>query len=156
MSYQEYNKSNACNMSKTSDFCDLCQKEEWKTSCDNCDKYVCFKCIKRCICKNELDICDDCEVCKLCNTRTNNIHPFLDKKIFYETKYKTLRIYPTHNDMVQYESESKKRMKSFQDYIDNECNSMRFVMKGMGCDEDKIEQVINSMKTAYESANFLQ
>ncbi len=145
MSNQEYNES----------FCDICHTEEWQTSCDNCDKYLCFKCIKRCECPQELDICDECKICDLCNTRTNNVHPYLEKKIFYNFKYKTHRIYPTNNNIVQYELESKKDMTSFQDYINNECSAMKFVMKGMGCDDDKIENVIASMKDAYESANFL-
>ncbi len=54
MSSQDNNKYVAC---------DLCQKEEWKTSCDQCDKFACFKCVKRCVCSFELDICDDCEKC---------------------------------------------------------------------------------------------
>lgn len=144
-SNQEYNESN----------CDICQTDEWKTSCDKCNKCVCFKCVKQCECPNELDICDDCKVCDTCDTRTNDIHPFFEKKLFYNSKYKTYRIYPTNNDMVHYELESKNKMTSFQDYVNNECKSMKFVLKGMGCDENKIEAVIESMKAAYETANFI-
>ncbi len=141
------------NTEDMNDYCDLCLKNEWKASCDSCNKFTCFNCIKRCNC--DYDICNECNKCNKCNTRSNDIHPFLNKKIFVDTIYKTLRIYPIHNDMITYEKKSNKKMESFQDYIDNECNSMRFIMKGIGCDEDKINQVIETMKDAFYSANFL-
>ncbi len=135
------------------DYCDLCLKNEWKTSCDNCDKFTCFNCIKRCKCDN--DICDQCGICSKCNYRNECLHPFLDKKIFVDAKYKTLRIYPIHNDIVTYKKESNDKMETIEDYIHNECKTMMTIMKNMGCDEDKINNVIEAMKDAYYSANFL-
>ncbi len=63
---------------KNQKLCDICNDKEWEATCDKCEIFVCFKCCKRCLCNDELDICDKCKFCDICKTRSKETHPFFN------------------------------------------------------------------------------